>query len=185
MKYRMFENTIDSKIETLILQTYPNLRNDYSERLSMEDRIRNNETIPPSEREALLIEPFRYLASRVEERYAKAKFDKESGFGCLTTILLTVLLGCASLIVDGFGLTQNIALVSTGLVACLGLIYTVIQLILVPSRSIQREIIPLLASTLHSLNPTQEEIAQCLNLFKMRGYRIGQKISDKKLWEAL
>jgi hypothetical protein len=188
LKYKALLSSIANKdIETLIAQTYPDLRTDYAERLSLEERIKRHEMLSSPEREALLLEPFTYLSSKVEEKYAKATLDNKSRFGCFGTIALVVLLSCVSstLAMLEAELAHDIMSIIVILVATFGFAYTVIQIMLGPRRFVKKEIIPLLAQALLPLNPTQAEITRLLNYFKARGFKIGQKISDKKLWEAL
>jgi len=185
--YAAFEKREGIELERLIQKTFPNIREAYAARLSLEEKIRSQSLGNAfADRESLLLEPFHYLASQVEERYAgSTQFDKESGIGCLGTILLTVILLTATFTIFKNGANQDQALMVTGVIVLVGLIYTVIQIALAPRRFLSRKIIPNLVRSLKPLNPSKQELVTCLDKFKTSGYRIGKKVSAEKLWQAL
>ncbi len=185
LKYKSLSNVIHDNLELLIAQTYPNLRNDYTDRLMLAERIRNREVLSTVERDELLLESFYLLSNRVEERYAKVIFDRVSKIGCWTTVLLVILFGCILPLIVTTDFAYNLTVVAAGLTALAGLIFVVLQQMLAPGRFIRKEIIPLLAKTIAPLNPTLSEIETMLEKFRTRGFKIGAKISKEKLWEAL
>ncbi len=184
-KYSTFEKQGDVDIERLIQITYPNFRNVYAERLDMENKLQSQQTFSPPDREAWLMEPFEYLSNKVEAKYSSTQFDKESGVGCLGTILLTALLWTASLTLWQTGLAHDRILIGMAIVAGAGLIYTLTQLGLAPSRSVRRDVMPQLAGALRPLNPSRQEVTQCLAKLKTAGFKIGKKVNDEKLWVAI
>jgi len=185
LKYKSLSKVIHDDLELLIAQTYPNLRNDYADRLMLEEKIRNQEVLSAVERDGLLLEAFLYLSDRIEERYAKVTFDKISKIGCGTTVLLVILFSCITPIIVTADIAYDLTVVVTGLTALAGLIFTVLQLMLAPGRFIRKEILPLLARTIAPLKPTLLEIETMLEKLKIRGFKIGSKISKEKLWETL
>ncbi|MFN8434336.1 MAG: hypothetical protein U0V18_09955 [Anaerolineales bacterium] len=184
-KYKTFLFAPGNDIEKLIKETYPKLRLDRAERLEIEKKIKENHTFSHEEREVLLIEPFKHLSGKVEERYANAKFDKESDLGCLITIAALVISPCLSIVISQTDTAQNILSLSSGLIFIFGFIYTVVQLMLSPNRFVKREITPILAKALAPLNPQKVELQKCLNFFKTGGHRLGQKINENQLWEQI
>jgi len=185
LKYKSLSNVIHDDLESLIAQTYPNLRNNYADRLMLTERIRNREVLSTVERDEMLLESFQHLSNRIEEQYAKVTFDRVSKIGCWTTVLLVILFSCITPIIITTDSAYDLTVVAAGLTALAGLIFTVLQLILAPGRFIRKEIVPLLARTIAPLNPTLSEIETMLEKFRIRGFKIGEKISKEKLWETL
>lgn len=184
-KYKAFFFAPGTDIEKLIAESYPNLRLDHAERFEIEKKIKEHHIFSPAEREVLLMEPFRYLDGRVAERYANTSFDKESGLGCLLTVLLSFIFGCLFAGILPSGSVQEISFISGGLIFCVGLVYTVVQLMIAPGRFVKREIVPILAKALLPLNPKQNEVTQCVNQLKAARSRLGKKITDQLLWEQI
>ena len=99
--YATFEKHPGLDIRALTVKTYPGIAKEYGERLETEEKIRRRTlTYPGDERMAWLLEPFLYLADQVEERCkGDAKLDRDSGIGCLGTILACMLIVAGSLTV--------------------------------------------------------------------------------------
>jgi hypothetical protein len=184
-KYTAFEPTSSIEIETLIQRTFPDFYNVYAERLEIEDRLKNRKNVSIPDRHLWLMEPFKCLVIEVEQRFANARFDRESGIGCAATILLLAFLYCGSSAVDSSSLVRDIMFIGIGLVVIAGPIYTLIQIALAPNRYMQRSVIPRLAKSLSPLNPSLEEISQCIAELKARGFRIGKKLRQERLWKEL
>jgi hypothetical protein len=184
-KYQAFEQQSTTEIERLIQSTFPIFRSVYAERLEILDRLKKHKSVPTYNRHLWLMEPFECLAVDAEERYANARFDKESGIGCVGTMLLLVFLICGSSAVGSSSLAGNIMFLVMGLVVIVGPIYTLVQVALAPNRYVQRSIIPRLAKSLSPLNPGKEEITQCLSMLQTQRFRIGRKINPEKLWQAI
>lgn len=181
-KYKAFDSSSLSDLEGLIQRTFPNLREAYAERLEIEQQIKEHHIFMPAEREVLLMEPFFVLTGRVQDRYANTKFDRESGIGCLGTMMLPGIFFFTSAIFSDNTLILIMFILTV--LGCIGLVYTVIQLMLAPGRFIRREIMPILARALLPLNPTQSEIARCLAQCRAKGLKIG-KIKEEKLLETI
>jgi hypothetical protein len=61
--------------------------------------------------------------------------------------------------------------------------YLHIQLYLSPRRFVRRKIIPVIASSLEPMQPSQDEIADCLERCKSLGMRMGKIVKPEHLWE--
>jgi hypothetical protein len=184
-KFGKFEESPSTDIETLIQSTYPGFHGDYEERLEIEDRLKRGETVVLTNREKWLIEPFEMLSMDVEERFANARFDKESGIGCAATAMVFSFLCCGSSAVGEKDLLRDIMHLGMAAVAIVGLVYTVILIFSAPNRYIQREIVPRLARALRPVIPTKPEISECVARMKSKGHRIGKRINEEKLWMAI
>jgi hypothetical protein len=184
-KYKTFEEESNAAFKTLIQNTFPNLCNAYAERLDIEERLKNREPVSLPNREVWLMEPFEYLIPEVEARYANAKLDKESNIGCAVTVLLLMFLCSGFIVFENSALVQDSMFIGMGLVAIVGLIYTIVQIMLAPNRYVKRNIIPRLSQALSVLNPSKQEIEGCLSTLKIKGFRIGKKIKAEKLLESI
>jgi hypothetical protein len=184
--YKAFVNfAATSDIESLAQMTYPNVRNDYAERLELEQCIKDHQILMPAERNTILMESFMIFAGKVQDRYANFKFDKESGMGCIGLLVMPGLLFCGFTFIQPFSdRALNIYSIVLTLIGCIVLVYTVIQSILTPGRFIRREIMPALARTILPINPTYQEISQYLSHCRKMGLKIG-KVREEKLWETL
>lgn len=172
-------------LERLIEVTFPQLKEIHAERLALESQIKKTPSLlTPEERANLFIEPFRLLNPLLEQRFQEStKFDKQSGIGCLGTILISAVL----FILAGNVRTpmqDKIALMAV-IFLCIGTAYTFVQLHFGPGRFLKEKIVPPLAQALDPLEPTQEEISRCLEKCKAAQMRIGQKLNLQTLWAEL
>lgn len=184
--YKGYEKRAEPSLERLIENTFPDVREVYAKRLEAEEKIqRRATTFTPQERETLILEPFQLFARQVEARYAATQFDKESGMGCLGTILLPAIFFIVGSTMIKHAGTQDSVLMAAGVVFAVGLVYTLVQLALGPGRYNRREIIPKMARALKPLDPTKDELARCLDGLKAGGFQIGKKLRIEALWAAL
>ena len=185
-KYQGLWNQPGMDMDALIAGTFPNLRTTYAQRLDLEAKVQaDTAALTPQERRALLMQPFRLLSAQVEKAYASARFDKESGIGCLGSIALAALVVGIASYATKHGPTQDRLMLAAGVVFVVGLVYTFIQLALGPGRFLRRVILPRLSTALKPLNPTKEEIASCLDQLRGGGLRIGRKLRVESVWAAL
>jgi len=185
MKYETFEEASNTALETLVQNTFPNLRSVYAERLDIEERLKRREPVSLPNRAKWLMEPFEYLIPEVEAKFANATMDKEGNIGCVSTVLLLIVLCGGAFMFEESALARNSMIIGMGLVAIVGLIYTIIQIMLAPYRYIQRNIVPRLSQALSPLNPSRQEIQKCIVTLKVKGFRLGKNVNEEKLWEAI
>ena len=180
IKYRNLEKQAHTNIETLVINTNPNVRNENAVRIEIDNQINEKAIIQPKDREVLIREPFLLLEHNVVERYKNVNIDKESTIGCVAAIILPIIYLCVATIFIKY--IEDYFCGGALLIATIGVVYTFIQLALARKRYVTREIIPQLARTLKPLNPSQNEIQKCLEFLKQRGLRIGKEIKFEKLW---
>ena len=185
MKYETFEEGSNTALETLVQNTFPNLRSVYAERLDIEERLKRQEPVSLPNRAKWLMEPFEYLIPEVEAKFANATMDKESNMGCISTVLLLIILCSGALMFEESALARDSMIIGMGLVAIVGLIYTIIQIMLAPHRYIQRNIVPRLSQALNPLNPSRQELQKCIATKKVKGSRLGKNVDEEKLWETI
>jgi hypothetical protein len=184
-KYETFKEESNIALEALVQNTFPNLYNAYAERLDIEERLKKREPVSLPNREVWLMEPFEYLIPDVEARFTNTKLDKESNIGCVVTVLLLMFLCGGFIVFENSALIRDSLIIGMGLVAIIGLIYTIVQIMLAPNRYMERNIIPRLSQALSVLNPGKQEIERCLSTLKIKGFRIGKKIKTEKLLECI
>ena len=172
-------------LEALIQLTFPTLRSAMARRLALEEQLKRTRTaIPEEDRREFLIEPFSLLNHQVESRFANSsEFDKQSGLGCLGTLLL----GGGVLIVSTQfrGPMQDNFLIAAGILFGLGTIYTFVQLHLAPRRFVRNRVLPALARALEPLEPTRVEVQECLDRCKSTGMKIGSTLKLIHIWNEL
>ncbi|MBA4387324.1 MAG: hypothetical protein C0404_05040 [Verrucomicrobia bacterium] len=186
-RYETISSTDERDLDRLIAATYPQIRESYGERLAIEVKLRNRQAeMTPDERHDFLMEPFNYLIPAVEARYQKdVQFDKESGIAGLGTIGLSVLtfIVCSKLWPDPPA--HDWVSLMTGWVLVVGSAYTFVQLCLGPGRYLRKKVIPDLARALKPLNPSRDELEECLAALRDAKLKIGTKVKPQQLWFAL
>ena len=188
LKYAMF--AAESKeapigLDELERLTFPTLRERYAPRLALEAQVQRTASLLGAEqRRTFLLEPLTLLSPGVEARYASSStLDKPSGLGCFGTLLAGLALLILAFCVpetwkDGLALTAVVAL-------ALGTVYTLVQMALAPGRYLRTRTVPLLARALDPLEPTQQELQDCLARCATAGMKIGKKVKLPTLWAAL
>lgn len=173
LRYASVEKRPAADLERLIESTFPNLRTAYAERLALEEDIRKNpHALPADVRMEFVVEPFRLLNPMAEQRFQNStQMDKQSGIGCLATILIPVLLVWAAHLI-GKGDSDMALYVALGAGGVIFL-YTMVQLHLAPGRYVRGKMIPILAKALRPLEPSKEELADCLSRCKTAGMKVG------------
>ncbi len=161
-------------VEVLVRDTFPRLREVHAARLELEAQIRRTRlALPAEERQRLLMEPFALLNPQVEQRFANStQLDKQSGVGCLGTLLVGGGLFFASMAFRGP--SQDKVLLAAAILFGLGTVYTFVQMHLGPSRFFRAKLLPALVRSLKPLEPTREEVAACLDCCRTLGLKIGK-----------
>ncbi|MBW4523079.1 MAG: hypothetical protein KME16_25860 [Scytolyngbya sp. HA4215-MV1] len=182
--YQTVSKSLSSNLTHLIQETFPNLDQCYRNRLEIEELIQwNPRSLSADTRAALIEEPFYLLSPLVEARFSnETRFDRESGLGCLLTIVAFVLV-CVLFAV--FNQAPEWLAGLSGLVILGGVIYTLVQLIQSNQRFVDREIVPILVSSLKPLRPTLDELQDCLNKLAILKQRLGRRLKAQKLLDEI
>ncbi len=172
-------------LETLIQRTFPRLREALAQRLELEQRIKRTRSALTAEQyKEFLMEPFALLNPMVEERFAEStKMDKQSGLGCLGTILLGGGLFFGAMAFRGPA--QDRILIGAAILAGIGTIYTFVQMHLGPKRYFRARVLPSLVKSLRPLQPTRQDLEDCLERCKTLGLRIGKVAKLDEVWALL
>jgi hypothetical protein len=184
-RYAKTETDARVNLETLIRDTFPNLRETNAARLELEAKIRRTRSsLSADEYRRLLMEPFALLNPQVEQRFAKStEMDKQSGIGCLGTLLVGAALFFGSLKFSGP--TQDQILLAALIFVVIGTAYTLVQMHLGPGRFFRAKILPMLVKSLKPLQPTREDVADCMERCKTLGLRIGKIARVDEVWARL
>lgn len=179
--YQTVSKSLSPDLISLIQGTFPELHQYYQERFEVEEQIkRDPQKLPAPVRAALIEEPFHLLSPLVEARLSgETHFNRESGFGCLFTIVMVFLLGMFQSHIPDW-LSGLGWLVIGG-----GIVYTIAQLFLSNQKYLDREVVPLLASCLKPLSPTSDELQACLNKLAILKQRLGRRLKAQQLLRAI
>jgi hypothetical protein len=184
-RYPATGESVDGDLEALIRSTNPRLREERSDRLALEERIRRSPVgLPADQREALLAEPFELLNPRVEERARFWKrFDRRSDLGCLGTVVVFFLLLflCTQLHEPASKIVAGLAFAAIPI----GVTCTILLVVHAPRRFARKSIVPRLVRALAPLAPLPEEIAHCLERCRAREMKIGKAVEADRLWASL
>lgn len=175
----MYESVVkkSAPVEELIRQTFPNLFQTYKDRLALEKVIKTSAAlIPADQRYALIRDPFWLLSPKVEKRFASTQLDKEILFAMVAAIVLVVI---------GPSMAEAIMPKYAGesLLACLGLglLLIVWQMAAAGRRFMKRQVIPVLATCLQPLKPTESELTRVLAELKQLGHKMGKRLKLEDL----
>ena len=174
-----------NSIEELVQETFPRLREVCANRLELETRLkRSRSTLTQEEHRELLIESFALFNPMVEARFANStEMDKRSGLGCLGTILIAGAVFFGSIAFRGP--TQDRMLLAALILFGVGTAYTLFQMHLGPKRFFRAKILPPLAKSLVTVEPTREELDACIQRCKTLGMQIGKVAKADEIWRLL
>jgi hypothetical protein len=165
----------------LVKQTYPNILQVLQERLALEEKVRHAPTLlTPEERNALIRSPFVLLSPRVEKRFSSTHIDKEVGLSLVGALLLLVLGPAISRVVAPDA-SDMAALVFLGM----GVLLVGWQVVISGRRFMRRQIVPVLASSLKPLRPTEKELQSVLAELKQVRNKMGAKLVLSDLQEHM
>lgn len=165
------------ELEALTALTYPNLGEVMIAQIELEDRVRLDITsFSPDARLALIIDRMMSFASKVESRFAAFHVDKEIGIA----IIVAALLMAFGPEVVGHFLPEG-APSALPFFVWAGIILVLWQFIVSGRRFMNRQILPLLARSLHPINPLENELHQVVAELTRRGLKIGIKLNLKNL----
>lgn len=167
--------TVSNKLLTLAdlkNQTFPSVDAVLAEHLEMELRVQNDPlSFTPEERKTLIRSRFVLLSPKVERRFASTHLDKEIG---LTLVGSIALLSIGPVVVHEIAPDTDVTPFALLFIA-LGLALVIWQALASSGRFMKREILPILASTLRPLNPTNSELSSAISELKQLRHKIGEK----------
>jgi len=168
----------------LTASTFPNIRQYYSERLSLEEQLAKRPTgMEATTRASLIKEPFHLLAPIVEKRFSATHIDRYVGI----TLLLTVV--GAIVVANVFKMVLPSAMPHEGtaiLIALgIGLVATGVQGYKSAGRYLKREVYPKIARSLRPLRPSQSELEAVFAELKRMDFKLAKKAKLKALLEEL
>lgn len=184
-RYANVEKDPRVSLEVLIRDTFPKLREVYAERLELEGRIRRTRSaLSGDDYRRFLMEPFGLLNPLVEQRFANStQIDRPAGIGCLGTLLIGAAIFFGSMKFSGP--TQDKMLLAALIAVVMGCIYTLIQMHLGTGRFYRAKILPPLVKALKPLEPTKDDLADCIGRCQSMGLRIGKVAKTEEIWLGL
>jgi hypothetical protein len=184
-RYAATEKDSRIDLEVLVRDTFPKLREVCAARLEVETRIRQTPfSLSADERKYFLMEPFALLNPLVEQRFANStEMDKQSGLGCLGTVVVGGGLLFASLAYHGP--IQDKILLLAAILFGIGTVYTFVQLHLGPRRFFTAQVLPPLVKALKPLKPAREDVAACIDRCKTQSLKISKVAKLDVVWARL
>jgi hypothetical protein len=172
----------DADLDTLIVETNPNIRRNWASRLLLEERIAQRR-LTPGERAGLLREPFEMAAEVLARRDDEGKLDLPSSLGCLGTVAAPV--ACMIILpltwkASGDSI-ETVAVVAGG--CCLA--FAVLAIVTDARRHARRAIVPRLVGSLRPLDPSAEEIEMILDSFREAKAPLAEVVHPRDLVNRL
>jgi len=174
----------DAGTTQLINSTFPNIRQYYADRLSLEDQLaRQSNQIDAQTRLALIKEPFLLLAPIVEKRFSAVHIDRYVGAALVLTIAAAILAGNLFGIFFPLAIEQkaNAFLITFGI----GIAATGVQGFKSAGRFMRKVIYPKITLALRPLNPSQQELEVVFAELKRLDFKLSRKARLKDLLREL
>ncbi|WP_416762629.1 hypothetical protein ACNI65_09580 [Roseateles sp. So40a] len=167
---------LPAPVEELVRTTFPNIDEVMADRLALEERIRREpSSLSADERRALIRHPFLLLSPKVDRRFASTHVDRWVGLSLVGALLLMMI---------GPALTHVVAPdeaeLSMLLFIVLGVALVVWQVAASKTRFMEREIIPVLAKSLHPLRPTEAELREVMSELKLLRHKMASKLGSSE-----
>ncbi len=168
----------------LTANTFPNIRQHYSERLSLEDQIAKKPAgVDAKTRASLIKEPFHLLAPIVEKRFGAIHIDRYVGITLLLAIAGTILV--ANIFNIFFPLAveyqANAILIALGI----GVVAIGVQGYKSAGRYLRKEIYPKIARSLRPLKPSPTELEAAFAELKRMDFKLPKKAKLKDILQEL
>lgn len=170
--------------EELAAATFPNVRQAYASRLSLEEQVAvNSAEVDAKTRAALIMEPFNLLAPSVEKRFSSTHIDRYVGTTLLLTIAVTILVAkmCRVFLPSAPVYQGNAILIAFGI----GMLATVFQGFKSGGRYLRKEIYPKIVQSLYSLKPSPAELEAVFAELKRMDFKLAKKAKLKYLLQEL
>ncbi len=182
--FRAFAKKVPNQVESLIDETFPDIRRVRAARLELESKTVAR-TLDASERQMLIGELFRHFETRVVARTKGVQIQGRGGWGCLGTVLLGALLLVAVNLLSTDSDKRAMVFPALGAIALVGGLISFILMLLEPGRIMKREILPALAAALHPVKASEEELETVLTRLRQSGFLIGKKVKLTRLMAAM
>jgi hypothetical protein len=181
-RYSYFDEGPAQDLEGLVARTFPNVREQFADRLALENQIQKQPSaLTDKTRQQFLMEPFLLLNSTVEQCFAgKLPLDWPSGLSGLATILGTVGLFALVFATHDNGIKDRL-LLAVLMVFGLGTAVTLALLYLRPHRYVRTKVLPFLAKSLKPLQPTTQELTDCLERCARQRLQIGRRFKPQQI----
>jgi len=175
-----------SDARQLVQETFPNIRDAYSERLELEKRLRSGAGIEPETRQELLREVLQNAAPAVEARYAGGtQLDGKAGSALLATLVAPIVVIFSGQALLDPETVQSIVMPLAGVLIVAGLVATVFYAATSNGRWMRAHILPMLARAFGPLAPTEQELDQLLAKFRAADLKIGKKLKSRLVCETV
>jgi len=158
----------------LSARTFPNIRQYYSERLSLEEQVtKRSMGIDAGTRATLIKEPFHIMAPVVEKRFSATHIDLHVAITFLIAIAGTVLFAGVfrTLFPFAAGYEGEAILIAIGI----GVAAIAVQGSRSAGRYLRREIYPVIARSLRPLQPNQAELETAFAELKRMDFKLAKK----------
>ncbi len=168
----------------LTANTFPNIRQHYSERLSLEEQIAKKPTgVDAKTRASLVKEPFHLLAPIVEKRFSATHIDRYVGITLLLTIVGTIVVANVFNIFlpHAMEYQANAILLALGI----GVVATGVQGYKSAGRYLKREVYPRIARSLRPLKPSQAELEVVFAELKRMDFKLAKKAKLKDVLQEV
>lgn len=171
-----------AEVEELSTQAHPAVAARSAGRLELEGRVRSR-SITAQERAALIREPILLASGFYDERVKATQFDARSSLGCLSTILVPIIVGLAVRAVVPTA-DEELKAVLSVIAVVLGL-FTLYSLHTDGPRYARRSIVPRLAWALRPLDPSVEELGETFGALSAQGVKLCKAIGPEDVRHAL
>lgn len=187
LNYKQTIQSYSGDLEFLVKETFPTIYESYEDRLELEELIKYNlSELSSEDRIKLIREPFEILGYYIEKECGEdTKFDKNSGGGCLSTVLVFVLMIVLGITFEGNESVESFIRLFLIPLFLLGVAVTFVLLALTPQRFIKNKIFPLLIKALIPLQPKKSELETVLNQLKSLGLPTSKRIKIRPLLKAM
>jgi len=169
-------------LESLVRQTFPEIRQIHAELLRME-KARADGSLTPADKEKLMTHVFVTFEKQVQDNFGD--FMQARGPG-VWMILLTVFAAVAgSILIQGDTMAEHqkreaaLVILYGGFLA--GLFLSVLLMILQPRRTFRRRILPAMARALVPLHPSRSELEEVVERMRKSGFKVGKKTRPETL----
>ncbi len=175
-------------LPSLIAKTYPALPKAHEKRLETERLIlTNRDRLDPERRRWLLSEPFQILDHMLDSRVHGTHLDGPAAFGCFATLAIMLAAFWAGMAYNNVipPKQRDFVQIVAASVIGLGILYTFIQMALVPRRYVRQRILPNLKRALEPLAPTRNELQDLLVSLERQNLPIAKRVQLDALWAHL